>query len=107
MPLTMCLLLINLLCWLFAVVLVVSCSWCGKCVSHYENLPMQYTEFFKMQKLKKKKKNGKILIFAQNIHCGHMLEASLRGGCNEYPQCMFWIKNKKIRYVTANPSFSI
>ena len=30
-----------------------------------------------------------------------------RGGSNEYPQCMFWIKNKKIRYTPANPSFSI
>ena len=30
-----------------------------------------------------------------------------RGGSNEYPQCMFWVKNKKIRYTPANPSFAI
>ena len=26
-------------------------------------------------------------------------------GTNEYPQCVFWIKSKKIRYTLANPSF--
>ena len=24
---------------------------------------------------------------------------------NEYPQCMFWIKDKKIRFTSANPVF--
>ena len=38
------------------------------------------------------------LIFAQNMACR-------RGGSNEYPQCMFWIKIKKIMYTPANPSF--
>ena len=28
-----------------------------------------------------------------------MLEPPHRGGSNEYPQSMFWIKNKKIRYM--------
>ena len=36
------------------------------------------------------------LIFAQNIDCG-------RGGSNEYPQFMFWSKNKKNRYTPATP----
>ena len=36
------------------------------------------------------------LIFAQNIVCGCMLDPSSRGGSNEYPQSMFWSKNKKI-----------
>ena len=45
------------------------------------------------------------LIFAKNIHCGYTLEPPRRGGSNEYPQCMFWIKNNKIRYTPANPSF--
>ena len=27
-----------------------------------------------------------------------MLEPPRQGGSNEYPQSMFWIKNKKIRY---------
>ena len=45
------------------------------------------------------------LIFAPNIdcgyslepprHCGHTLEPPRQGGSNEYPQSMFWIKNKK------------
>ena len=35
-----------------------------------------------------------------------MLEPPPQGGSNEYPQCMFWIKNKKNRYSPANPSFS-
>ena len=35
------------------------------------------------------------LIFAQNIDCGYSLEPPRRGGSNEYPQSMFWSKNKK------------
>ena len=38
------------------------------------------------------------LIFAQNIDCGYTLEPPRRGGSNEYPQSMFWSKNKKNRY---------
>ena len=47
------------------------------------------------------------LIFAQNIDCGFTLEPPRRGGSNEYPQSMFWSKNKKNRFTPANPSFSI
>ena len=47
------------------------------------------------------------LIFAQNIDCGYTLEPPRRGGSNEYPQSMFWSKNKKNMYTPANPSFSI
>ena len=36
------------------------------------------------------------LFFAQNIDCGYTLEAPRRGGSNEYPQSMFWSKNKEI-----------
>ena len=43
-------------------------------------------------------------MFAQNIDRGYTLE---RGGSNEYPQSMFWIKNKKNRYTPAYPSFTI
>ena len=32
------------------------------------------------------------LIFAQNIDCGYTLEPPRRGGSNEYPQSMFWIR---------------
>ena len=42
------------------------------------------------------------LIFAQNIDCG-----SVGGGSNEYPQSMFWNKNKKNGYIPAYPSFAI
>ena len=47
------------------------------------------------------------LIFAQNIDCGCMLEPPCRGGSNEYPQSMFWSKNKNIKYTPAYPSFTI
>ena len=44
------------------------------------------------------------LIFAQNIDCGDTLEPPRRVS-NEYPQSMFWSKNKKNRYTPAYPSF--
>ena len=47
------------------------------------------------------------LIFAQNIDCGYPLEPPQRGGSNEYPQFMFWSKNKKNMYTRVNPTFSI
>ena len=47
------------------------------------------------------------IIYAQNIDCGYTLEPPLRGGSNEYPQSMFWIKNKKNRCTPVNPSFAI
>ena len=47
------------------------------------------------------------LIFAQNIDCGYTLETPRPGGSNEYPQSVFWSKNKKNRYTPANPSFGI
>ena len=47
------------------------------------------------------------LIFAQNIDCGYTLEPPWRGSSNEYPQSMFWSKNKKNRYTPAYPSFAI
>ena len=53
---------------------------------------------------------GKIDIFnilAQNIDCGYMLKRPHRDGSNEYPQSMFWIKNKLNRFTPANPSFTI
>ena len=64
---------------------------------HYENLPMQYTEIFLALKIENfQLKNSDIfLIFAR------------RGGSNEYPQSMFWSKNKKNGYTPAYPSFAI
>ena len=77
--------------------------------THYENLPMQYTEIFLALKIEnfQLKKFDIILSFAQNIDCGYTLEPPRRGGSNEYPQSMFWSKNKKNRYTPANPSFTI
>ena len=66
---------------------------------HYENMPIQYTVIF----IAVKNENFQwkffdiFLIFAQNIDCGYTLEPPWRGGCNEYPQSMFWSKNKKNR----------
>ena len=37
----------------------------------------------------------------------YTLEPPWRGASNEYPQSMFWVKNKKNRYTLANPSFTI
>ena len=68
-------------------------------IDHYENIPMQYTEIFKVVKNENFQPNCFyiFLIFAQNIDCG--LEPPRRGGSNEYPQSTFWSKNKidKIR----------
>ena len=72
-------------------------------------MSMQYTEIFKNVKNENfHQKNLDIfLIFAQNIDCGYTLEPPRRGGSNEYPQSMFWSKNKKNRYTPANPSLTI
>ena len=46
------------------------------------------------------------LIFCSNIDCVYTLEPPQRVGSNEYPQSLFWSKNKKNRYTPAYPSFS-
>ena len=70
---------------------------------------MQYTLIFKVVKneIFHWKMFDIFLISAQTIDCGYTLEPPRRGGSNEYPQSMFWSKNKKNRYTTAYPSFSI
>ena len=70
---------------------------------------MQNTVIFLALKIKNfKLKNFDIfLIFAQNIDCGYMLVPPRRGGSNEYPQSMFWSKNKKNRYIPAYSIFYI
>ena len=71
-------------------------------------MPMQFTEIFIGVKNEnfQQKKFDILLIFAQNMDCGYMLEPLLRGGSNEYPQSMFWSKNMKNRYTPAYPSFA-
>ena len=66
--------------------------------------PCNIQRFFKLLKLKI---FGIFLIFAQKIDCGYTLEPPRGGGSNEYPQSMFWSKNKKNGFTPANPSFSI
>ena len=76
---------------------------------HYENMPMQYTKNFSALKIENSQLKifDIFLIFAQNIDCGYTLEPPRQGGSNEYPQSMFWSKNKKNRYTPGNPSFAI
>ena len=74
--------------------------------SHYANMSVQYTAIF--HGCKKDNFQMKFFdIFAQNIDCGHTLEPPQRGGSNEYPQSMFWSKNKKNMYTQVKPTFSI
>ena len=63
--------------------------------------PCNFTEIFKAVKNEnfQWKFLDIFLIFAQNIDCGYMLVPPWRGGPNEYPQSMFWSKNKKNRFV--------
>ena len=59
---------------------------------HFENMPMQYTDIFKVVKPVKFSVDfffEIFLIFAQNIDCGYSLEPPRRGGSNVYPQSMF------------------
>ena len=71
-------------------------------------MPMQYTAIFHGCKNVHFQMNtlNIFLIFAQNIDCGYTLEPPQGGGSNEYPQSMFWSKNKK-KYTPANPSFTL
>ena len=65
-------------------------------------------DFFSLKNENFQQKNVDIfLIFAKNRDCGYMLEPPRRGGSNEYPQSMFWSKNKKNRYTPAYHSFAI
>ena len=86
-----------------------SIYWHSQNKMHYANTPMQYTAIFhgcKNVHFQMKMFNI-FLIFAQNIDCGYTLEPPQRGGSNEYPQSMFWSKNKKKMYTPVNPSFTI
>ena len=51
------------------------------------------------------KKFDIFLIFAQNIDFVYTLEPPHRGGSNEYPQSIFWSKNKKIGKPLQTPAF--
>ena len=83
----------------------------NRCYSSYplrKHAHMIYSNFLwsKIDNFQRKKFDI-FLIFAQNIDCGYTLEPPRRGGSNEYPQSMFWSKNKKKRFTPAYPSFAI
>ena len=82
---------------------------CSTVLMHYENMPMQYTEIFCALQIGnfQLKTFDIFLIFAQNIDCGYTLEPPHRGGSKEYPQSMFWSKNKKNGYTPPYPSSAI
>ena len=74
------------------------------------NLPLRthahmiYSNFFRSKIDNFQRKIFTIFyIFAQKIDCGYTLEPPRRGGSNEYPQSMFWSKNKKNRYTLHTP----
>ena len=66
--------------------------------------PCNIQRFFKL-KIATEKKKDFFNSFAQNIDCGYTLEQPHQGGSNEYPQSMFWIKNKKNRYTRVKPQY--
>ena len=67
----------------------------------------KYTENFTT----KKRENFRIKssaishISALNIDCGYSLEPPRRGGSNEYPQSMFFSRNKKNNVYPCKPQF--
>ena len=76
---------------------------------HFEILAMQYIEIFSAVKIENFSRKFLILFLYkyQNIDCGYTLEPPRRGGSNQYPQSMFWSKNKKNRHTPTYPSFAI
>ena len=76
--------------------------------AHYENMPIQIYWKFYHQKWKFSDKNSDIFhISAQNIDCRYSLEPPRRGGSNEYPQSVFWSRNKNNNVYPCKPSFTI
>ena len=68
-----------------------------KAIIYYENSPMQYTGIFAQLNMRKisLERNDNFYIVAQNIDNEYTLELPRRGGSYEYPQSIFWIRNKK------------
>ena len=73
----------------------------------YENLPIQYTDFFfQKQKLKISLEKKYFYIFVQNIDCGYTLESPRREAVLTCIHNLFLIKNKKNKYTHVNHSFT-
>ena len=64
---------------------------------HYGNMPMQYTDFSCVVKIESRICFYIFLICDPNIDCEYTSEPPRRGGSNEFPQSVFWIKYKKNR----------
>ena len=64
-----------------------------------------YRDFFQLYKMKISLE--KVLYFSyfcsKHNDCGYTIEPLRRGSFNEYPQSMFWSKNKKNRYTPHSP----
>ena len=72
-----------------------------------ETCLFKYTENFTLKKMKifRWKIPTILHIFDSNIDCGYSLEPPRRGGSNEYPQSMFWRRNKKNNVYPCKPQF--
>ena len=66
----------------------------------------KYSEKFTPKNGKFSDKNCNIFhISAQNIDCGYSLEPPHQGSSNEYPQSMFFSRNKKNNVYPCKPKF--
>ena len=73
-----------------------------------KTLPFNIMALFMAAKTKSfrwKKKCDLFVIFARNRDCGYLLEPPHRGGSNEYPQSMFYSRNKKNNVYPCKPYF--
>ena len=80
------------------------------CSKHYANTPMQYTSIFyrcENDIFQVKNHNIFVFFFLQTFIKGTLLETPHRGDSNEYPQSMFYSKNKKNVYPCAPQVYSI
>ena len=66
----------------------------------------KYIENFTTKNWKFSDKTSYIFhIYVENIDCGYSLEPPRRGGFNEYPQSMFFSRNKKNNVYPCKPQF--
>ena len=66
----------------------------------------KHIEHFTTKNWKYSDKNPDIFhISAQNIDCGYSFESPRRGGSNEYPQSMFFSRNKQNNAYPYKPQF--
>ena len=74
--------------------------------THYENTPIQIYRKFHLQKTEKFQMTNSIFSYFCSKHrLWYSLEPPPRGGSNEYPQSMFWGRNKKNNVYPCKPQF--